>query len=236
MRQARVDPPQLLQRCPGRPLTDREVLVVWFVPPLVRGMADAHAQPHANKVKYCRNLVFPQGIRLVIAAHNGGDGGQRLGLVEQRIRRGNRHVRRHDAVDHVAEIEDAGHVPVAHKHVVVVGVAVNHGVAQPAQPWARLLRKMPKQPLDQRPPLRVGDLVLVLPDHIGRLRYVPVKGTPQRRVVVASQRCIQPAHKAAQVCQQCLVMRLDQRQRLAVNVAQQPHPVLAPVPACHGRD
>ena len=49
VRQPRVDLRQPLQRRPRRPLADRQVLVVGLVPPLVRGMADAHAQPHADQ-------------------------------------------------------------------------------------------------------------------------------------------------------------------------------------------
>ena len=139
-------------------------------------MADAHTQAHHDQVENHGDFRFLQWIDLMIADDDGGYGCQRVGLVQQGIGCRNRRFGSQHAVDHVTKVENARNASLRHHHIVVIGISMDDGVAQQRQPGRGLVDKAAQQPLDQGAALGIGDFVLVLADHCGRLCQVPVKG------------------------------------------------------------
>ena len=77
------------------------------------------------------DLVVVERPELLVAAHDGDGGGQRIGLAEDGVGDGDREIGDRVGVDDVAEVEDAGDLPSdSDQHVVVVGIVVHGGAAQ----------------------------------------------------------------------------------------------------------
>jgi len=245
VRQPRVDRGEPLERRPHGSLADRQVGVARLRAPLVRGVTDAHRQPHADEVPEDRDLVLGERVRGVVAGRDGGRGGERVRRAEQRVGGCDRGLRRDDGVHHVAEVEQADDALVARQeivaaaadqHVVVVGVVVDHAVAQRPEARQRRRREAVEQALDQRPPRVSRDLGEQRTDHRGGARDVPVELAVRGRVVERGERAVERAHEAAEVGEQRRRVRARRRERRARQPGQQPDVVAATVGARHALD
>ena len=115
----------------------------------------------------------------MVSAHHGGRGRERVGLPEDGVGGRDRHLRHHQAVVHVPEVDDAHHLVGArarsvHERVPVVGVAVDHAPPEAGEGRAHPLLEEGEEALGQGAPFRKGD-VAERPAEEVRPRQVPLE-------------------------------------------------------------
>ena len=142
----------------------------------------------------------------MIALHHLGGHGQRVGFVQDGVGGGNRRIAGHATVDHVAKVEQAGDplvvgeevVVAAGQHVVVVGVAVDDGLAQLRQVRRGLHLEAVQVTFHQGAALRVGDFVEVGADDRRCVGQIPVEVAVYGGMVETGQRAVEFCHEATQ--------------------------------------
>ena len=226
-----VDGGQLLQGGPGGLFADREIGIGRLQRTLVGCLADADTQAHADQIpKYCKFSLFERVDGAVAGSHL-GYGCKRVWFLQQHIRSCDGQIGDPHAVDHIAQVQDAGNCAklveersvAGDQHIVVVGVAVDHLVWQIGQQWSSCLFEPFEQAAHLLPASEVGDLLDLGAHHLGSVGQVPVKDAVQRRVVVAGQGAVDSGEKTAEVVEQLRPMGAHPGQRAPRHKTEQAH-------------
>ena len=173
-----------LEQLPGRALADREIGVVRLDRALEGRVGDADAEPHADQRLKELELGLLQRMSRVIAGEEARDAGHRVAQLHRGVGRGDRRLADEVGVAEVAEIDHAGDgrggPGAGDDDVVVVGVVVDHPLAQPVERRPHAGVEVGEPALDQRAPAAVLDVLQVVADP-ARLPQVPFELAVRRR-------------------------------------------------------
>ena len=168
MGKARIHFRELLQRIPCRLFTDGHIGIIGLRLFAVRRIRHAHRQPCRHQRKNRRNFLFLERKSAVIARNDFRCRPERIRFSENCVGGGDGCFGNRQPVVHVAKINHARDLArlrprIAHQHVVIVGIPINH-----ASPQARAREDFGfikcKELFDQRPPRGPSNLVDVLLD------------------------------------------------------------------------
>ena len=139
---------------------------------------------------------------------------------------GNRWLGRSEPVMHIAKINHPYDLArlgpgIADQHVVVVGIAVNHAVAQARQDGHDFRFIERQKLLDKRAPLRVRDMFDKVPDPTGA-RRIPFQLAMRTGVCKRLQRRVHLAEKPAEITKKFRRVRADFGENCSIHKSKQP--------------
>ena len=178
---------QLFERPPCWFFAHREVFVIWLVPSPRSRERHAHAKAREHEREQHVELRFCERERLVEPSHHVGSCRERIPLVQGRVCHGDRGVSDREALDQVAEVDEARDVTRLaarriSQHVVVVGVVVNDAASEASDDRRDPLVPAIQDLVKETPPGCIVHSAFVIPDDVGRPLEIPYEVTLRRGV------------------------------------------------------
>lgn len=148
----------------------------------------------------------------MVACDHAGGRGQGIGALQHGVRRGHRGFGGGVGAHHVAEIHESHHAArlervrpggdLAHQHVVVVAVPVDHAGAQVREEGRGACVVEGEEAFHEGAPRRVGHLAEIPFHHGAAVPQVPVQGAIRRWVREVLEHAVRRAEEAAQFAEQ----------------------------------
>ncbi len=231
---------QPFQRFPGRRFADGHVSILRERFFAARRIGHAHGQPCCHQRKQDRDLFFLQREHRLIARNNFCCSLQRIRFSENRVSGGDGGFRNRQPVVHVAKINYARHFArlrpgVAHQHVVVIRVAVNHAVAQSRQSRHNFRFIKFKELFGQRPSFSALNQRNIFPDPTGA-RGIPFQLTMGGGMLEGFERLVHLPQKAPKIAEKFRRVRAHFGQNGSLEEAQKPNKPLRTVMSCNFRE
>ena len=223
----RADRLERLEHLPRRALAHPQVVFVGLVLRLARRVRDAHREAGTDEREDELELVRAQRPCFVIARDDMRCDSDRVVLVEYAIGGRVRHFEDESTRDHVAEIEKAGHLAVAHENVVVVPIVVDDAFRDSLELRRDLLFEAPKIMLYEPAPLIVRDMFEPFSDGGCSVFRVPIQIAILRFVREAFERLVEAAHEASETAEERFTMRCRIRKRFSREEVEEPAHVAA---------
>jgi hypothetical protein len=183
-------------------------------------------------VRQRADLVIGERVfRMIAGGHRRGRG-QRIVLVERRVRHRDGQVVHQVAHHHVAEVHDASHALGLRidQDVVVVDVSVDDALAERRQTGRHGLAVHGHHALDEAPQGGIADQWQALGDHHGCGGQVPMERAVQGRVIEAGKRPVHHGDRAPQVPEQRIALARRVAEGGALEAGDEAHEVLAVTP------
>ena len=193
----------------------------------MRGIGHAYGQPRPDQRIQDRQLQLVERKRSVITRHDRCGRRQGIPLPKNGVSRGNRRLRRDQSMMHVAEVDHTCHFArqrprLAHQHIVIVGIPVDHAAPQPRQNRNNFRLVKRQESFHQRPLLCIRNMLKNALYPRGP-RRIPLQFPVRCRMRKGLQRGIHLAQKPPNVAEELRRVRAHFRENSSIHESQQPH-------------
>ena len=218
---------QSLERLPRRRFAHRDVGIVGLHRLAMRGIGHAHGQPRPDQRIQDRQLHLVERKRAVITRHDRCGHGQWILLAKNGVSRGNRRLRHDQSMMHVAKVDHARHFAwqrprLAHQHVVIVGIPVDHAAPQSRQNQSNFGFVKRQESFHQRPLLCIRNMLKNALYPRGP-RRIPLQFPVRCRMRKRLQSGIHLAQKPPEVAEEPRRVRTHFCENSSLHESQQPH-------------